>query len=136
MGKLFISENSKTETIGNKEVSVKYIAYASNINVYNGPTNSSDGGAEKTANINVVIKIVPEDKANSLTKDKLMQLSDPDAKVFNENMPVNLSKIPVLALELKNYKSSMDLHGVLEDYYFEQCLKKSVFGIINWIEKN
>lgn len=135
MGKLFISENSKLDVIDGKEVSVKYVAYANSININKSQSHMQGAAPKKFVNTNIIIKAVLEKKADTLTVEQLMQTSDAEVKTFSENMQIDLSEIAVPAFDPKNFKTSMELQDSLEDYYFEKGLKKSVYGIVNWIVK-
>lgn len=138
--KVFISQNTSTETVNGQEVQVKAVAFANSVNINRGmqvpamPSNTPTGERVKIVNINFSLKYLPVEKVEALKKEELAVPTPDDLKMFSENLQVDLNKTPAASLDAK-LKTAGEQQDALEDYYFEQGLKSSAFGMIGWDEK-
>ena len=136
MKKMFISENTSTEIIDGQEVAIKYIALVNSVvgnRVYAVPGVTQQ--ESKIININFDLKAYKAEEADAITFEKVAQKTDGEIKSFSENVQIDLMKIPVPVLDLKKFKNAGELNEAIENYYFEQGLKTSAYGLIKWIEK-
>ena len=141
MKKMFISENTSTEIIDGQEVAIKYIALANSVvgnRAYTAPgvvQPETTPVESKIININFDLKAYKAEEADVITFDKVSQKTDAEIKSFSENVQIDLMKVPVPVLDLKKFKNAGELNEAIENYYFEQGLKNSAYGLIKWTEK-
>lgn len=137
--RVFISEQPKTKTSRKGDVLVHLAVYVnSSINQCE-ITNLTPEQSEKgKSTITFSVKEVNAGKIESITAEQIIKTTN-SAEIntlSNEQYVVDLTKVTVPVITLKNFENSDQMQEWLNGYYLQTALNENKdFNVQNWIEK-
>lgn len=142
MKRVFISQTPKTEISREKSVNVYYAVYANNVSCYEEQDGFEETTGEPILNRKMSIvfefKKIKEEDIEDITREEILKRHTQKAVLVSssETYIIDLTEIPVPAINSADYANSEELQYWLNGYYLQYVLNENKdWQVENWIEK-